>query len=86
MFHHIINLGPATTTTDLVAKTSVLKGICLLMTYLPKSSAASGWEYGICLGCHDADAPTDYSGNLRVYFPSIHGKDVNVKHLDIHHD
>ena len=51
------------------------------MTYLPKSSAASGLVYGIVVGGHDADAPTDYSGNLRVYFPSIHGKDVNVRHL-----
>ena len=51
------------------------------MTYLPKSSAASGLVYGIVVGGHDADAPTDYSGNLRVYFPTIHGKDVNVKHL-----
>ena len=51
------------------------------MSYLPKNSAASGLVYGIVVGGHDADAPTDYSGNLRVYFPSIHGKDVNVKHL-----
>lgn len=51
------------------------------MSYLPKSSAASGLVYGIVVGGHDADAPTDYSGNIRVYFPSIHGKDVNVKHL-----
>jgi hypothetical protein len=51
------------------------------MSYLPKNSAASGLVYGIVVGGHDADAPTDYSGNLRVYFPSIHGKDVDVKHL-----
>lgn len=51
------------------------------MSYLPKSSAASGLVYGIVVGGHDADAPTDYSGNLRVYFPSIHGKDVDVRHL-----
>jgi hypothetical protein len=51
------------------------------MSYLPKSSAVSGLVYGIVVGGHDADAPTDYSGNIRVYFPSIHGKDVNVKHL-----
>jgi hypothetical protein len=51
------------------------------MSSTPKSSAVSGLCYGIVVGGHDADAPSDYSGNLRVYFPGIHGKDVNVKHL-----
>jgi hypothetical protein len=51
------------------------------MSSTPRSSAASGLCYGIVVGGHDADAPSDYSGNLRVYFPGIHGKDVNVKHL-----
>jgi hypothetical protein len=51
------------------------------MSSTPRSSAASGLCYGIVVGGHDADAPSDYSGNLRVYFPGIHGKDVDVKHL-----
>ena len=51
------------------------------MSSTPRSSAASGLCYGIVVGGHDADPPSDYSGNLRVYFPGIHGKDVKVKHL-----
>jgi hypothetical protein len=51
------------------------------MASLPKESTVSGLCYGIVVGGHDADAPSDYSGNLRVYFPGIHGKDVDVKHL-----
>ena len=51
------------------------------MSSTPKSSSVSGLCYGIVVGGHDADAPSDYSGNLRVYFPGIHGKDVDVKHL-----
>ena len=47
----------------------------------PKESTVSGLCYGIVVGGHDADPPSDYSGNLRVYFPGIHGKDVDVKHL-----
>lgn len=47
----------------------------------PKESSISGLCYGIVVGGHDADAPSDYSGNLRVYFPGIHGKDVDIKHL-----
>lgn len=52
------------------------------MSNLPKNSAASGMVYGIVVGGHDADPAPDQSGNLRVYFPGIHGKDVDVKHLN----
>ena len=48
---------------------------------LPKNSAAGSMCYGIIVGGHDADPPSDYSGNLRVYFPGIHGTGVDVKHL-----
>lgn len=37
--------------------------------------------YGIVVGGHDADPAPDQSGGLRVYFPGIHGKDVQVEHL-----
>lgn len=49
---------------------------------LPKNSAASGLVYGIVVGGHDQDPAPDQSGNLRVYFPGIHGKDVDIKHLN----
>lgn len=48
---------------------------------LPKNSAASGMLYGIVVGGHDGDPAPDMSGNLRVYFPGIHGKDVKPEHL-----
>ena len=48
---------------------------------LPKNSAASGMVYGIVVGGDSTDPAPDMSNNLRVYFPGIHGKDVNVKHL-----
>lgn len=51
------------------------------MSNLPKNSAASGMVYGIVVGGHDGDPAPDESGNLRVYFPGIHGKDVDVEHL-----
>ena len=49
---------------------------------LPRSSASSSQVYGIVVGGHDNDPAGDESGNLRVYFPGIHGKDVNVQHLN----
>lgn len=52
------------------------------MSNLPKSSAASEMVYGIVVGGHDADPAPDQSGNLRVYFPGLHGKDVKVEHLN----
>lgn len=52
------------------------------MSNLPKSSAASGMLYGIVVGGHDGDPAPDLSGNLRVYFPGLHGKDVKVEHLN----
>lgn len=52
------------------------------MSNLPKSSAASGMLYGIVVGGHDGDPAPDMSGNLRVYFPGLHGKDVKVEHLN----
>jgi hypothetical protein len=52
------------------------------MSNLPKSSAASSMVYGIVVGGHDGDPAPDESGGLRVYFPGIHGKDVQVEHLN----
>lgn len=49
---------------------------------LPRSSASSSQVYGIVVGGHDGDPAGDESGNLRVYFPGIHGRDVNVQHLN----
>jgi len=49
---------------------------------LPRSSASSSQVYGIVVGGHDNDPAGDESGNLRVYFPGIHGRDVNVQHLN----
>lgn len=51
------------------------------MSGLPKNSAASGMIYGIVVGGHDGDPAPDQSGNLRVYFPGLHGKDVKKEHL-----
>lgn len=51
------------------------------MSSLPRNSAASSMVYGIIVGGHDSDPAPDQSGNMRVYFPGIHGKDVNIKHL-----
>jgi hypothetical protein len=48
---------------------------------LPKNSAASGLLYGIVVGGDQSDPDPDQANGLRVYFPTIHGKDVNVKHL-----
>lgn len=49
---------------------------------LPRSSASSSQVYGIVVGGHDGDPAGDESGNLRVYFPGIHGRDVDVQHLN----
>ena len=46
-----------------------------------KESAASSLLYGIVVGGGEDDPAPDQSNGLRVYFPSIHGKDVNIKHL-----
>lgn len=51
------------------------------MSNLPKNSAASGMIYGVVVGGHDGDPAPDQSGNLRVYFPGLHGKDVKPEHL-----
>ena len=51
------------------------------MSSLPKNSAASGMVYGIVVGGHDGDPAPDQSGGLRVYFPGLHGRNVNVEHL-----
>jgi hypothetical protein len=48
---------------------------------LPKSSAASGLLYGIVVGGDQSDPDPDQANGLRVYFPTIHGKDVKVKDL-----
>ena len=49
---------------------------------LPRNSASSSQVYGIVVGGHDGDPAGDESGNLRVYFPGIHGRDVNIQHLN----
>lgn len=46
-----------------------------------KESSASSLVYGIVVGGGEDDPAPDQSNGLRVYFPSIHGKDVNIKHL-----
>ena len=48
---------------------------------LPKNSAASGMAYGIIVGGDINDPDPMQANNYRVYFPGIHGRDVNVKHL-----
>ena len=48
---------------------------------LPKNSSASGLLYGIVVGGDQSDPDPDQANGLRVYFPTVHGKDVNVKHL-----
>jgi hypothetical protein len=48
---------------------------------LPKNSAASGMVYGIVVGGDMTDPDPAQAGGLRVYFPTIHGKGVNPKHL-----
>lgn len=48
---------------------------------MPKSSAASGMVYGIIVGGDINDPDPLQANNYRVYFPGIHGKDVNVKDL-----
>jgi hypothetical protein len=48
---------------------------------LPKNSAASGLLYGIVVGGDQSDPDPDQANGLRVYFPTIHGKDIDVKHL-----
>ena len=48
---------------------------------LPKSSAASGLLYGIVVGGDQSDPDPDQANGLRVYFPTIHGKDVKIKDL-----
>jgi hypothetical protein len=48
---------------------------------LPKNSAASGLLYGIVVGGDQSDPDPDQANGLRVYFPTIHGKDVNPQHL-----
>jgi hypothetical protein len=37
--------------------------------------------YGIVVGGDMEDPAGDQSGNVRVYFPGIHGKNVDIKHL-----
>ena len=51
------------------------------MSGLPKNSASSGMLYGIVVGGHDEDPAPDQSGNMRIYFPGLHGKDVKKEHL-----
>jgi len=46
-----------------------------------KNSTTSSLLYGIVVGGGEDDPAPDQSNNLRVYCPSIHGKDVNFKHL-----
>jgi len=48
---------------------------------LPKQSAASGMAYGIIVGGDINDPDPMQANNYRVYFPGIHGQDVNIKHL-----
>jgi len=48
---------------------------------MPKGSAASSMVYGIVVGGDMEDPAGDQSGNVRVYFPGIHGKNVDIKHL-----
>lgn len=48
---------------------------------LPKNSAASSMVYGIVVGGDMNDPDPAQAGGLRVYFPTIHGKGVNPKHL-----
>ena len=50
---------------------------------LPRSSAGSGMVYGIVVGGHDDDPDPNEAGNLRVYFPGIHGNDVDISHLSL---
>lgn len=52
------------------------------MSNLPKNSAATNMVYGIVVGGHDADPAPDQSGGLRVYFPGLHGKNVQIEHLN----
>ena len=44
-------------------------------------SNKSSLLYGIIVGGGEDDPAPDQSNGLRVYFPSIHGKDVDPKHL-----
>ena len=44
-------------------------------------SNKSSLLYGIVVGGGEDDPAPDQSNGLRVYFPSIHGKDVDIKHL-----
>ena len=48
---------------------------------LPKNSAASGMLYGIVVGGDQSDPDPDQAGGVRVYFPTVHGQDVDPKHL-----
>lgn len=46
-----------------------------------KNSTTTTMLYGIVVGGGEDDPAPDQSNNVRVYCPSIHGKDVNFKHL-----
>ena len=48
----------------------------------PRNAASTGMVYGIVVGGGDRDPDPNQAGNLRVYFPGIHGKDVQVEHLN----
>lgn len=49
---------------------------------LPKNSAASGMAYGIIVGGDINDPDPMQANNYRIYFPGIHGSDVNPKDLN----
>lgn len=45
------------------------------------STVSSGLVYGIVVGGNEDDPAPDQSNGVRIFFPSIHGKDVDIKHL-----
>jgi hypothetical protein len=52
------------------------------MSHGPRSSASSNFLYGIVCGGHDSDPDPSQASLYRVYFPGIHGKNVNIKDLN----